>query len=169
MASLAELLLRVSMCLCLVILVAFVAAGLGLFEGSESNADAPQAQAAGLRWVGLGTADTPRRDGDEWEVDVTRPNGSLVEVTIGDDLELRGFDEELGPHSRRARDELSGAARKRAIAAARAAVGHGRAFSVEREAGDSIEVNLRRGHGAVEVQLDSGQVVEVSPESLDDE
>ncbi|MGH2745694.1 MAG: hypothetical protein ACRDLY_19170 [Thermoleophilaceae bacterium] len=38
-----------------------------------------------------------RRDGDGWEVDVVRPDGSLVEVTIGDQLELKALDEELGP------------------------------------------------------------------------
>ena len=44
-----------------------------------------------------GEAQAPRRDGEAWEVDVVRPNGSLVQVTLGDRLELRQFDEELGP------------------------------------------------------------------------
>jgi len=69
---------------------------------------------------------TPRRDDDEWEVDVIRPNGSLVEVTIGDQLELRGLDEELGPGRSRAADELTGRAHKLAVRAAVEAAGPGR-------------------------------------------
>jgi hypothetical protein len=37
-------------------------------------------EAAALDWVGAGYAHEPRRDGDEWEVDVIRPDGSMIEV-----------------------------------------------------------------------------------------
>jgi hypothetical protein len=149
-------------------LAALAAIGLGTFNEGE-EASARQAQAAGFRWVGVGMAETPRRDGDEWEVDVKRPNGSLVEVTIGDQLELRGLDEELGPGGVPAWDELGGRARKRAMDAALIAVGSGRVFSVEREPSGSVEVNVRRPNGTFEVQLDSGQVVEIEAEDPGDE
>ena len=149
-------------------LVALVAMALGAFNESET-VDAAQAQAAGFQWVGVGTAEPPRRDGDEWEVDVKRPNGSLVEVTIGDQLELRGLDEELGPGGAPASDELAGQARERAIDATLIAVGSGRVFSVEREPGGSVEVNVRRPNGMFEIQLDSGQIVEVEAEDPGDE
>jgi hypothetical protein len=149
-------------------LVALVAIALGAYNKSEA-VGAPQAQAAGFRWVGVGTAEPPRRDGDEWEVDVKRPNGSLVEVTIGNQLELRGLDEELGPGGIPAWDELGGRARERAIDAALIAVGSGRVFSVERESSGSVEVNVRRPNRTFEVQLDSGQIVEVEAEDPGDE
>jgi hypothetical protein len=149
-------------------LVALVAIALGTYDEGEA-VSARQAQATGFRWVGVGAAETPRRDGDEWEVDVKRPNGSLVEVTIGDQLELRGLDEELGPGAVPASDELAGSARERAMDAALIAVGSGRVFSVERESSGSVEVNVRRPDGTFEAQLDSGQVVEVEPEDPGDE
>jgi hypothetical protein len=145
-----------------------VAIGLGTLDEGEA-VSAREAQSAGFHWVGVGTAQTPRRDGDEWEVDVRRPNGSLVEVTIGSQLELRGLDEELGPGGGPASDELAGLARERAIDAALIAVGSGRVFSVERESSGSVEVNVRRPHATLEVQLDSGQVVEIDAEHPGDE
>jgi hypothetical protein len=136
----------------------------------EAGGSAMTAKAAALHWVGTGEAESPRRDGDEWEVDVERPNGSLVEVTIGDELELRGLDEELGAHGRRAVDELTGTAREWATRTASAAAGRGRALSAERESADVVEVNLRRPSGTVvEVELESGRVVEIEPEHPDDE
>jgi hypothetical protein len=159
---------RVCALLYVATMAALVAIALGAYNKSEA-VGALQAQAAGLRWVGVGTAETPRRDGDEWEVDVKRPNGSLVEVTIGDQLELRGLDEELGPGGIPASDELGGRARHRAIDAALIAVGTGRVFSVERESGGSVEVNVRHPNRAFEVQLDSGQIVEVEAEDPGDE
>ena len=154
--------------ICVAALVALVAIALGTFSEDEA-VDARQAQAAGFRWVGVGAAETPRRDGDEWEVDVKRPNGSLVEVTIGDQAELKGLDEELGPGGGPASDELAGSARKRAVEAALIAVGPGRVFSVERESSGAVEVNVRRPNGTFEVELDSGQVVDVEVEHPSDE
>jgi hypothetical protein len=160
--------IRVCALLYVATLVTLVAIALGA-DGRSASVSAPQAQAAGLRWVGVGRAENPRRDGDEWEVDVKRPNGSLVEVTIGDQLELRGLDEELGPGGVPAWDELGGRARERAIAAAVIAVGSGRVFSVERESSGSVEVNVRGPNGTFEVQLDSGQIVEVEAQDPGDE
>jgi hypothetical protein len=162
------MLIRVCSLIYVATLVALVAIVLG--AGTDGEAvGAEQAKAAGFRWVGVGTPEAPRRDGDEWEVDVRRPNGSLVEVTVGDQLELRGLDEELGPGGVPASDELAGSARERAIDAALIAVGSARVFSVERESGGSVEVNVRRPDGTFEVELDSGQVVEVEPEDPGDE
>jgi hypothetical protein len=164
------MLIRVCVCALIVVatIVALVAIAFGTCNEREA-VGAPQAQGAGFRWVGVGVAETPRRDGDEWEVDVKRPNGSLVEVTIGDQLELRGLDEELAPGGVPAWDELAGRARERAMDAALTVVGSGRVFSVERESSGSVEVNVRRPNGTFEVQLDSGQVVEVEAEHPGDE
>jgi hypothetical protein len=128
------------------------------------------ARVAGSR-VGAGAAEAPRRDGNEWEVDVVRPNGSLVEVTIGDRLELLGFDEELGPGGGRAPNELTGYWRLRAARAARAVVAGGEVLGVERERDGELEVALRCSNGArVEVGLDGRlRVIEVDPEHWDDE
>lgn len=76
------------------------AAELKLREDDDEGFSAAQAKAAALSWVGTGQAQAPRRDGEDWEVDVVRPDGSLVQVTLGDSLELRGFDEEFGPVTR---------------------------------------------------------------------
>jgi hypothetical protein len=150
-------------------LVAFVVV---LSMGGSSDDEEPDPQevrAAAFNWVGVGDAEPPRRDGDEWEVDVERPDGSLVEVTMDDELQLRGIDEELGPGGTLARDELTGAARSRASDAALEVVGRGEVLSVEREARDRVEVRVRRPDGMLEVQLDSGEVVGFEPEHPDDE
>jgi hypothetical protein len=134
---------------------------------------AADAEAVALDWVGAGYAQEPRRDGDEWEVDVIRPNGSMVEVTIGDALEARGFDEELGPRGGLAPDELRGPLRAGAIEAAKGATGSGEALSVERErgAGQEIEVSIRtRDERHVEVELGGDlNVSEVEVEDPEDE
>ncbi|HEV3377586.1 MAG TPA: hypothetical protein VG126_09945 [Thermoleophilaceae bacterium] len=140
----------------------------------RGDIDAADAEAVALDWVGTGFAQAPRRDGDEWEVDVIRPNGSMVEVTIGDGLEARGFDEELGPGGTLAPDELTGERRIAAIDAALAEAGPGEAFSVEqevREGGDQIEVSITKPDGRhMEVELnDSLEVLEVEDEDPRDE
>jgi hypothetical protein len=130
-----------------------------------------EAEAAALDWVGVGFAQEPRRDGDEWEVDVIRPNGSMVEVTIGDGLEARGFDEERGAAGLPADDEIHGPLRAAAIDAALSATGTGEALSVERERPGEIEVSLvTRDDLRVEVELDASlQVTEVEVEDPGDE
>jgi len=102
---------------------------------------------------------------------VIRPNGSLVEVTIGDQLELRELDEEFGRGGSRAADEVSGRARKLTARAALEVVGEGRVLSVERDSGDEVEVNIRRPAGdVVEVGLDGAlRIVELEPEHPGDE
>jgi hypothetical protein len=129
------------------------------------------AEAAALNWVGTGFAQEPRRDGDEWEIDVIRPDGSMVEVTIGDGLEARGFDEERGPGGLPADDEISGSLRAAAIEAALTATGSGEALSVERDRRGEIEVRMRtRDDVIVEVELnDSLRVVELEVEDPEDE
>jgi hypothetical protein len=149
--------------------VALVLAGID--RGPEI--DAADAEAVALDWVGVGYAQEPRRDGDEWEVDVIRPNGSMVEVTIGDALEARGFDEELGPGGGLAPDEVRGPLRAEAVEAAMAATGSGQPLSVEREkgGGEEIEVSIRtRDELHVEVELDDAlNVSEVEVEDPRDE
>jgi hypothetical protein len=117
--------------------------------------DAADAASVAVGWVGAGAPQAPRRDGGEWEVDVVRPNGSLVEVTVGPGGELLGFDEERGPAGDPAPDELSGRLRARAVRAALAATGPGRVLSAEWEQGGGIEVAVRRVDGTqVEAELD---------------
>jgi pantoate kinase len=95
----------------------------------------------------------------------------MVQVTLEDDLELRGIDEELGPAGTLADDELRGAARVRAVREAFAETGIGKVVSVERDANGGIEVRVRTGSGRQkEVELDRNfRVVEIDDESLGDE
>jgi hypothetical protein len=146
------------------------AAELKLREDDDEGFSAGEAKTAALTWVGAGEAQAPRRDGDAWEVDVVRPDGSLVQVTLGDRLELREFDEEFGPGHTPAPDELRGAARARAIEAAFGHVGRGRVVSVERESSREIDVDMRMGVDRIEVQLNPRfRVIEVKPEDPGDE
>jgi hypothetical protein len=55
------------------------------------------AEAAAVKYVAGGVAQDTRREDDRWEVDVVRPDGSMVQVNLGRDLELTSLDEELGP------------------------------------------------------------------------
>lgn len=159
-------------------LALLVSALVVLVAGTLRNGDVPvsawQAEAVAFRWVGVGVPESPRRAGEGWEVDVVRPDGSLVEVTIGDQLELQALDEELGPGRRPGHDEATGPVRERAISAALAATGPARVLSVERDSGRELEVtevNLRHPDGVgIEVGLDFRlRVVEVESQDLDDE
>jgi hypothetical protein len=139
-------------------------------DDDDEGSSAAEAKAAALSWVGAGEAQAPRRDGDAWEVDVVRPDGSLVQVTLGDGLELRGFDEEFGPHHAPAPDELRGAARARAIEAAFGHVGPARVVGVERESSREVDVDMRMGEDRIEVRLNPRfRVIEVKPEDPRDE
>jgi hypothetical protein len=155
--------------LALLVLTAAVAVFVALDRGGAT--EAAEAESAALDWVGDGKVQAARRDGDEWEVDVVRPDGSIVEVTIGDELETRGFDEERGAEGSPAPDELQGTERVQAILAALSETGPGRALSVERDGAGAIEVGVRRDDGEhVEVELDEAfDVVEVEPEDPRDE
>jgi hypothetical protein len=158
--------------LALLVVTAAVLMLVGL--GGRGEIAAADAEAVALDWVGTGFAQDPRRDGDEWEVDVIRPDGSMVEVTIGDALEARGFDEERGPWGTLAPDEVTGERRTAAIDAALEEVGPGEAFSVEheeREGGEGIEVSIETPDGRhVEVELDDSlEVLEVEDEDPRDE
>jgi hypothetical protein len=146
------------------------AAELKLREDDDEGFSAAEAKTAALSWVGAGEAQAPRRDGDAWEVDVVRPDGSLVQVTLGDRLELRGFDEEFGPAHTPGPDELRGAARARAIKAAFGHVGPGRVLGVERESSREIDVDMRMGKDRIEVQLNPRfRAIGVKPEDPGDE
>lgn len=131
-----------------------------------------EAESVAVELVGDGVAEESRREGDRWEVDVVRPDGSMVQVSLGEDLELRGLDEELGPAGTLAEDELRGRARARAVRAAFAETGIGRVVSVEHDAGGGIEVRVRTEGASetLEVELNRDfEVVEVEQESLGDE
>jgi hypothetical protein len=123
-------------------------------------------EAAALKWAGGGVSQEPRREEDIWEVDVVRPDGSMVQVSVGNDLELRGLDEELGPAGTLASDELRGDARARAVKTAFTETRPGEVASVERASNGEIEVCIRRRTGSqVEVELDpSFRVVDVDRE-----
>jgi hypothetical protein len=154
----------------LTVALVIAAAELKLREDDDEGVSAAQAKAAALTWVGTGQAQAPRRDGEVWEVDVVRPDGSLVQVTLGQGLELRGFDEEFGPGHTPGPDELRGAARARAIEAAYAHVGPGRVLGVERETSREIDVDMRMGQDRIEVQLNSRfRAIGVKPEDPRDE
>jgi hypothetical protein len=150
-------------------LTAVVMVVVGLDRRAEVGA--AEAEAAALDWVGTGFAQEPRRDGDEWEVDVIRPDGSMVQVSIGDGLEALGFDEERGPAGLPAHDEIHGSRRAAAIDAALTATGTGEALSVEREPSGEIEVSIVTRDGLhVDVDLDDAlEPVDVEVEDPGDE
>jgi hypothetical protein len=156
----------------LVVAAALVALVVMTAHGPEEPPRADELRAAALRWIAEGTAAQPRRDDDGWEVDVARPDGSVVEVTVGEDLELLDLDEEAGPGGTSAPDELRGHERTVAARRAVAAAGPGAVLSVERdrEGRSETEVGLRLRDGSVvEVGLDDElEVVEVAPEGPGD-
>jgi hypothetical protein len=136
----------------------------------DDGVSAADAQVAALTWVGVGEAEAPRREEENWEVDVRRPDGSLVQVTLDEDLHLRNFDEEFGPAGTPAADELAGAPRARAIEATYRHIGRGRVVGVERDPNGEIEVGIRLGGDQIEVRLDERfRVIEVLPEDRNDE
>lgn len=102
---------------------------------------------------------------------MTRPDGSLVEVTLGEERQLLGLDEESGPAGTSAPDELAKAPRARAEQTALTVTEPGTVLSVERESGRVIEVGIRRNSGdRVEVLLDHRlRVLELEPEHPGDE
>jgi hypothetical protein len=155
----------------IVLIVALLLASAAFQLRDEDDGVTPKdAEIAALSWVRVGEAETPRREDGNWEVDVRRPDGSMVQVTMGEKLQLRGFDEEFGPGGTRAPDELMGAARDRAIEAAFWHVGPGRVVGVERDPSREIEVGLRMGGDQIEVRLDKRfRVIEVHPEDRSDE
>jgi hypothetical protein len=121
---------------------------------AKSDQEIPDVEAVALEWVGGGVAQQARRESGRWEVDVVRPDGSVVQVSLGDDLELLGLDEEAGPAGTLAPDELRGKGRARAVQAAFAETRAGQVTSVERSSGE-IEVCIRMPMGhQVEVELD---------------
>jgi len=151
-------------------LVAIVVVAFLAVPRDEGQARPADAEAAARRLVEGGTVQTARIEDDEWEVDVERPDGSLVEVSFDHELHLRGFDEELGPGGTLADDEVRGALRRRAIRAAFEVEGAGRVTSVERDSPDEIEVNIRRGDRQIEVELDANlRADEVEQEDPEDE
>jgi hypothetical protein len=137
----------------------------------EGQAKPSDAEAAARHWVGGGVVQPARIEDDEWEVDVRRPDGSLVEVTVDHELNLRNLDEELARRGALAHDEVAEPLRSRAIRAAFQVTGAGSVTSVERDARDEIEVNIRLRDGSqVEVELDSAlRVGEVEDEDPADE
>jgi hypothetical protein len=146
--------------------IALVLMGFELGEGTNPV----DAEVAALDAVGDGVSQVPRRDGDNWEVDVVRPDGSMVQVSLSKGLDLLGLDEEYGPAGTLAPDEARGAARLRAVRAAFDEVGPGEVIGVERESGGRYEVGVLRRGGQVEVELDRNfQVTEVEGEDPRDE
>jgi hypothetical protein len=156
-------------------LVVIAAATLALvvieLRPDDEKSTAWDAELVALGWVGTGVAQEPRRDGETWEVDIVRDDGSMVQVRLGPKLELRDFDEELGPAGVPAHDELKGMARARAIRAAFKEVGPGRVVSVERDSAREIEAGIRRPDGTqVEVELNHRfEVLETAQEDPRDE
>jgi hypothetical protein len=92
-------------------------------------------------------------------------------VALDDSLQLLEFDEELGPRGTPAHDQVVGAARERAIAAARPSSGPGPVRSVEREDDRTIEVDVvTSDRNVLEVELDPRlRVRDVDEEEIADE
>ena len=92
-------------------------------------------------------------------------------MNLGENLELRGLDEELGPAGTLAPDEVTGVARVRAVRAAFAETGPGEIVSVERDSPRKIEVRVRTDSDSqVEVELDQRfRVTQVETEDPGDE
>jgi hypothetical protein len=149
-----------------IVVVAFLAVPRG-----TGQATASEAEAAARHWVGGGIVEPARVEDDEWEVDVLRPDGSLVEVTFDHDLRLRNLDEEVGRRGSRAHDEVAGPLRDRAIRMALDVTGPGLVTGVERDSRYEIEVGVRLHDGShVEVELDPRlRVGEVEDEDPEDE
>jgi hypothetical protein len=143
----------------------------GLATGGPDEPDAASAQRVALWWARAELADAPRRDGAGWEIDVRRADGSLVEISLGPELELRELDEERGAGGIAAHDEVTGVRRTRAIEAARTVSGVGSVRGVERERDGSIEVDiLAPDRTVVEVELDwQLRVTDVDEEDSGDE
>jgi hypothetical protein len=144
---------------------------MGLRLGEAEPVSPVDVKVAALDWVGEGHPQSPRHDGDRWEVDVVRRDGSMVQVNLGEDLRLQGFDEERGPAGGPAHDEVTGAARASAVRAALAEVGPGYVVGVERDSFSEIEVGIRKGKDRqIEVELDERfRVTDVSTEDPGDE
>lgn len=137
----------------------------------DGKATPVDAEVVALELVGDGRILETRRDGGRWEVDVVRPDGSMVQVNVGDDLELISLDEELGPAGTFAPDELRGRRRAGAVEAAFVETGPGQVVSVERDDNGEIDARVRtRPDGLVQVELDGRfRVLEVHREDLGDE
>jgi hypothetical protein len=151
--------------------VAAVVIALGLAEQTTEQTAQLDAEDVALETVINGTVQESRRDSGRWEVDVVRPDGSIVQVNLEDDLELRSLDEELGPAGTFAPDELRGRRRAGAVAAAFAETGPGEVVSVERDRNGDLDVRVRTPtDGLVQVELDRRlRVLEVDREDLGDE
>ena len=149
-----------------IVVVAFLA-----LQRDGGQARAGEAEAVARHWVGGGTVQPARLEDGEWAVDVLRRDGSLVELTFDQDLNLQHVDEELGRTGAPAYDEIRGKRRERAIRAAFEVTGPGRVTSVERDGPNEIEVNVSLPSGKrVEVELDSSlRVGEVEDEDPGDE
>lgn len=162
------MLVRVGILTLLAAVALLTAAVLGPTEPRASDDDARR---AAVTWAGSEGAEEVRRDGSGCEVDVRRADGSVVEVALGPDLELRDLDEERGPGGGPAPDEVRGALRERATRAALRAVEGGVVRGVEREADGSLEVDVLRPRGrVVEVELDGDlRVTDVDEEHVLDE
>jgi hypothetical protein len=150
---------------------ALVVLALMAFGPGGDEIDAAAAQEAARNWTGFETTDPARREGEGWEVDVRREDGSVVEVNLGPELELIELDEELGPGGTPAYDELRGARRARAIAVVHAHGVRGHVRSVEQERDGTIEVDVvQAGKKVLEVDLDPRlRVRRVDDEAFDDE
>jgi hypothetical protein len=151
--------------------VVAVLVGLELAEQTAQQTVQLDAEDAALESVVDGTVQESRRDGGRWEVDVVRPDGSIVQVNLADDLELRSLDEEQGPAGTFAPDELRGRRRARAVAEAFVETGPGEVVSVERDRNGDLDVRVRTWRGGlVQVELDRRfRVLAVEREDLGDE
>ena len=168
-----------------------VAGGVAAAIGDDDNVTGPEADRAteaALAATGGGTANSVERDNEDgasWEVEVTRPDGSTVDVRLdagykvvviegdseeSDDAEdSDDADEPAGAPDEDTEENVSAADADRATKAALAATGGGTAESVDRDSEDGAtwEVEVIKADGtAVDVRLDANfEVVKIGPES----
>ena len=155
--------------------------------GSVTGPEASEATAAALRETGGGTANSVElddEDGAVWEVEVTRTDGTTVDVRMDANYEIVAVDSddesdddndllEFGDsdESDDAEEDVTAAEASQATAAALKATKGGTADDVERddENGAAYEVEVTRADGSeVDVRLDKNYQVVVMDEESDE-
>ena len=157
---------------------AYAFAGAGDDEGTATGPGANQARAAALAHLGGGTANSVERDNEKgatWEVEVTKSNGSTVDVRLDAAYKVVAVDGDSESGDDNESDDrggeggATGPGADRAREAALAHVGGGTANAVERdnENGATWEVEVTKSDGStVDVDLDAAyQVVAFDSDS----
>jgi uncharacterized membrane protein YkoI len=150
---------------------AYAWAGAGDDEGGATGPGADRARQAALAHLGGGTANSVERDNEKgatWEVEVTKSNGSTVDVRLDAAYKVVAVDGDSESGDDNESDDrggeggATGPGADRAREAALAHVGGGTANAVERdnENGATWEVEVTKSDGStVDVDLDAAYKV----------